>query len=596
MINELNILILFGLGLLIVVATVSLRMRFQQRAAKYANFVKYADSKNANAVHASHVMPEQSAVEKSPVFDSVNTRETMQQNIVESEVEGEVESKDGESLFRSIFESAPECVILQNRDGSIELVNNAGLRLLEVEQTENIVGRSIYELIDKKYCEAYSAMSKTVFNGGKACLEFEMVTFKGNHRWMRTNTAPLRNSKQKITSLIATTRDITDTRLISQQLEAQRNKLQTIIESEPECVKLQDAGGIIMEMNPAGLSLLNARKHDDVIGKTIYDFMMPEYTEQYRDLTKQVFKGGRGSMEFEVVSLKGRRRWLETHAAPLFDNAGNVSALLAITRDIDGRKKNEARLYQQQTELARVCRLSTMGEMASSLAHELNQPLCAVSSYAESARLLNTSATKELDELLDKIVLQSHRATQIIKNIRDFVRKQTPSPEPISADSIINSVIDFVEPDRRRDLITIDLHIAAELTPVKADRVQIEQVLLNLISNAMQAVCELPHDQRKITIKVLAESSEEVIFKVCNLGPDIAADTVKELFTPFYTTKATGMGMGLSISRSIIEAHGGRLWYRTKPGYGACFYFTLPVSSDPVSSDPVSNDPVSCDD
>ena len=334
-----------------------------------------------------------------------------------------------------------------------------------------------------------------------------------------------------------------------------------------------------MEMNPAGLSLLNAAKHD-VIGKTIYDFMTPEYTDEYRELTAQVFNGGRGSMEFEVVSLEGRRRWLETHAAPLFDNTGKVSALLAITRDIDGRKKNEARLYQQQTELARVCRLSTMGEMASSLAHELNQPLCAVSSYAESARLLYISASKELDDLLDKIVLQSRRATQIIKNMRDFVRKQTPTPESISAASIINKVIDFIEPDLRREMINIRLQIDAELQPVKADRVQVEQVLLNLISNAIQAVRELPHDQRKITIKVLAESSEEIIFKVCNLGPDISADIVKELFTPFYTTKATGMGMGLSISRSIVEAHGGRIWYKTKQGFGACFYFTLPVSND----------------
>jgi two-component system sensor kinase FixL len=572
MVNELNTLILFGLAVLTVVAAVSLRMRFQRRLANYANVLKYADSKNLNIAHAHHVMPEQSALRRSSATDSVNIQETMQQKNIEGE--------KSESLFRSIFESAPECVILQNLDGSIELVNHTGLRLLEIDQTENVIGRSIYELIDEKYCDAYRAMSNTVFNGGKACLEYEMVTFKGNHRWMRTNTVPLRNAKQQITNLIATTRDITDTRLISQQLEAHRNKLQTIIESEPECVKLQDAGGIIMEMNPAGLSLLNAGKHDDVIGKTIYDFIMPEYTDQYRNLTAQVFNGGRGSMEFEVLCLKGRRRWLETHAAPLFDNAGSVSALLAITRDIDGRKKNEARLHQQQTELARVCRLSTMGEMASSLAHELNQPLCAVSSYAESARLLNMPTTKELNELLDKIVLQSRRATQIIKKTRDFVRKQTPSPESISAVSIIDSVIGFVEPDRRRDMISIDLQIAEDLPPVKADRVQIEQVLLNLISNAIQAVAELPYDQRKITVKASRESSEEIIFKVCNLGPDISEDIVKELFTPFYTTKATGMGMGLSISRSIVEAHGGSIWYRTKPGYGACFYFTLPVSSD----------------
>lgn len=571
MVNELNILILFGLAFLAVVALVSLRVRFQRRLAKYANVLKYADSNNPNIVHANHIMPEQSALRSSSATDPVNIQETMQQKNIKVE--------KSESLFRSIFESAPECLILQNHDGSIELVNHTGLRLLEIDQAENIIGRSIYELIDKKYCDAYKAMSNTVFKGGKACLEYEMVTFKGNHRWMRTNTVPLKNSKQQITNLIATTRDITETRLISQQLEAHRNKLQTIIESEPECVKLQDAGGIIMEMNPAGLSLLNAAKHD-VIGKTIYDFMTPEYTDEYRELTAQVFNGGRGSMEFEVVSLEGRRRWLETHAAPLFDNAGKVSALLAITRDIDGRKKNEARLHQQQTELARVCRLSTMGEMASSLAHELNQPLCAVSSYAESAKLLNMPATEELDALLDKIVLQSRRATQIIKNIRDFVRKQTPSPESISAVSIINSVIDFVGPDRRRDMVSIDLQITAELPSVKADRVQIEQVLLNLISNAIQAVGELPYDQRKVTIKASCESSEEIIFKVCNLGPDISDDIVKELFTPFYTTKATGMGMGLSISRSIVEAHGGRIWYKTKPGFGACFYFTLPVSND----------------
>ena len=572
MVNELNILILFGLALLTVVATVSLRVRFQRRLVKYANVLKYADSKNPNIVHVNHLMPEQSALRSSSATDPVNIQETMQLKKVEVE--------KSESLFRSIFESVPECVILQNHDGSIALVNHTGLRLLEIDQSENVIGRSIYELIDEKYRDAYRAMSNTVFKGGKACLEYEMVTIKGNRRWMRTNTVPLRDSKQKITNLIATTRDITDTRLISQQLEAHRNKLQTIIESEPECVKLQDAGGTIMEMNPAGLSLLNAGKLEDVIGKTIYDFIMPEYTEQYRNLTAQVFNGGRGSMEFEVLSLKGRRRWLETHAAPLFDNAGNVSALLAITRDIDGRKKNEARLHQQQTELARVCRLSTMGEMASSLAHELNQPLCAVSSYAESARLLNIPATKELDELLYKIVLQSRRATQIIKNIRDFVRKQTPSPESISAVSIIDNVISFVEPDRRRDMISIDLQISEDLPPVKADRVQIEQVLMNLISNAMQAVGELPYDQRKITIKASSESSEEIIFKVCNLGPDISEDIVKELFTPFYTTKETGMGMGLSISRSIVEAHGGSIWYLTKPGYGACFYFTLPVSSD----------------
>jgi len=566
MIYELNILTWFGIALLTMVLIVNIRLKKQSRFCAFSNTTKYVSVQKNDAL----------AMKSYAAENVVNVNKNLPKHDKNQAREGQ----KSENLFREIFESAPDCVMLQSQDGTIELINHTGLALLETEHKDNVIGQSVYNLIVPEYIDAYREMSRKVFNGERVCLEYEMVTCKGTRRWMRTNTVPLKDSQQIITSLVATTRDITDTHLISQQLEAHRHKLQTIFESEPECVKLQDAEGRIMEMNPAGLSLLKAKNYNDVVGKVIYDFMTPEYAKDYRDLTAQVFKGGRGSMEFEVISLDGGRRWLETHAAPLRDNKGNVSALLAITRDIDGRKKDEERLYQQQTELARICRLSTMGEMASSLAHELNQPLCAVSSYAESARQLNMHATKELDVLLDKIVLQSRRATQIIKNIRDFVRKQTPSPESISAASIINSVIDFVEPNRRRNMISIDLQITEDLPSVKADRVQIEQVLMNLISNAIQAVVELPYDQRKITIKASHESSEEIIFKVCNLGPDISEDIVKELFTPFYTTKETGMGMGLSISRSIVEAHGGRIWYRTKPGYGACFHFTLPVSSD----------------
>lgn len=574
MIYELNILIWFGLTLIMIVPVVMLRKQIHRHFSDdYNNIYKYTNAENQRS----------SYFDTPPTIELVNTNTVLRKNNQEQDqkdqapIEKEIFETEESDVFQSIFESAPECMVLQKPDGIIELINNTGLNLLETKKLSNVIGQQIYGLIAQEFHQAYREMVDQVFLGNRASLEYEMCTFKGKRRWMKTNAVPLRNSRNEVIKLIAITHDITENKQISQQLEAHRKKLQTIIESEPECVKLQDSSGKIMEMNPAGLALLNAAKYDDVIGKTIYDFLTPEYANDYRELTARVFNGGRGSMEFEVVSLKGRRRWLETHAAPLIDSSGNVSALLAITRDIDDRKKNEARLYQQQTELARVCRLSTMGEMASSLAHELNQPLCAVSSYAESAQLLNVPINKGLDELLEKIVYQSQRATQIIKNMRDFVRKQTPRPELISAASIISNVIDFVEPDRRREMANISLQIADGLPPVKADRVQIEQVMINLIGNAIQAMCDLAHDKRMISIKVLRESNEELLFKVCNTGPDISADVVKELFTPFYTTKETGLGMGLSISRSIVEAHGGRIWYKTKLGYGACFYFTLPT-------------------
>jgi two-component system sensor kinase FixL len=488
--------------------------------------------------------------------------------------------KEQTEQFRAIFESTPACVQLQNNNFIVERLNQAGLLLFETSLPSNIIGHSIYDFIVKQYHPAYKKMNEAVFNGEQSCLEYEILTFPGNRRWMRTVAVPLRNTQQKVTHLIAITHDITENRRLSQLHEAHRNQLQTIIESEPECVKLQDASGVIMEMNPAGLSLLDAKNNEDVIGKVIYDFIAAEYKDEYRDLTARVFGGGRGCMEFEVFSMDGQRRWLETHAAPLFDNAGEVTALLAITRDIDGRKKNEARLREQQTELAHVCRLSTMGEMASSLAHELNQPLCAVSSYAESARLLNQSENIELDKLLEKIVHQSLRATQIIQNVRDFVRKQAPAPKSISAESVINSVIEFIEPDRQRGMVQIKLKIAPNISPIKADRVQVEQVLLNLLNNAIQALRKLDTEERIISIEVLQEAREDILFKVSNAGPAIKQAIAAELFTPFFTTKDAGLGMGLSISRSIIEAHGGRIWYVSEADDGSCFCFTLPTVDD----------------
>lgn len=215
MINELNILILFGISILLTVLLVNIRLKF-------------------NRVISNKV-------------SEYNNLDYQQEN-----------NQTGDNLFREIFESSPECITLQNRDGNIEHINHTCLKLLETEEMKGVIGRSVYDLIEKDYCEAYREMSDRAFNGELVCLEYEMITFKGNRRWMKTKTVPLRNSQQVITGLVVTTCDITETRLLSQQLEDHRNKLQTIIESGPECVKLQDAGGMIMEMNPAGLSLLNA--------------------------------------------------------------------------------------------------------------------------------------------------------------------------------------------------------------------------------------------------------------------------------------------------------------------------------------------------
>ena len=491
-----------------------------------------------------------------------------------------VDSLDGANpseLFRLLFDNAPECVKLQNREGKITLINAAGMKLLETQDEKAVHELSVYDVVSPHFHPAYEALTERVFSGRSAFLEFELQSFQGNKRWLETHAVPLKSPSGHVTELLAITRDITERKTMLEKLEEQKNRLRVIINSEPECVKLQDASGIIHEMNPAGVSLLNAKSDRQVVGKSVYEFILPNYRERYQTLTRKVFEGEQQTMEFEVCGLEGKKRWLETHATPLFDASGDVSMLLAITRDIDKRKKTEFKLQQKQSELAHVCRISTMGSLASSLAHELNQPLCAISSYAQSAHELDKQPNTELAPILEKIVAQAERANQVIGRLRDFVREQEPKKSSQSVVQMVTESIEFLEHKLRKYGVRIAVKTEADLPLVTADRVQIEQVLLNLLSNACQALKRHPQTPALIRISIERNNAQELRVGVSNGGLPISDDVRTKLFTPFYTTRKDGLGMGLVISRSIVEAHGGRLWHNTPEEGGACFQFTLPI-------------------
>ena len=486
--------------------------------------------------------------------------------------------KPCDEQFQALFDAAPECIKLQSQDGTIERINSAGLEILETGIHSSIVGHSIYGVMAAEYHADYRRLTQQVFAGGIGFMEFELVTFKGRRCWLETNAVPLYDEHRKVYALLAITRNIDKQKRLTQQLEEQRNRLNTIIDSEPECVKLHDRAGIILEMNPAGLSLLNADSAASVIGHSVYEFVCDEYLDRYRALSENVFNGARDSMEFEVNTVTGGRRWLETHAAPLLDAEGRVSALLAITRDIDERKSNELKLRSQQQELAHMCRLSTLGELASGLAHELNQPLCAISSYAESAVLLNGAhSCNEIDKvnaILTKIVNESTRASGIIKGLRDFVRKSTPQPQAVDVSNLLKEIINLMESERRRLGIHFSVTVPAVISTAWVDRVQTQQILLNLINNAFQAIEETPEVNRKLSVTV-NESYDQLHISVRDYAQGISEQVRPHLFTPFFTTKPQGIGIGLSLSRGIAEAQGGQLIYQAADP-GSCFCLSLP--------------------
>lgn len=486
----------------------------------------------------------------------------------------------GDTFAEALFAAVPIGVIVHDPDGRVAHINAEGLRLLGISTPAEIVAKSIYRVLSPDFCDAYQELIRAVLAGEPRSVTLELTGFSQRKRWVETQIVPVKRDSGTRCELMAIVRDIDETHALSMQLVEQRNRLHTIIESEPECVKLQDREGVIMEMNPAGLAILKADDPHEVIGKTIYDFLEKNYSRAYQELTDDVFAGQRRSLEFEVTTIKGERRWLETHAAPLRDPTGKVCALLAITRDIDRRKRDEEKLRRQQEELTHVCRLSTLGELASGLAHELNQPLCALSSFAETALSVSTSpAAKkpgELERLLEKIVRETERASGIINRLREFVRKQNPQPQPNDAATLIDEAMHLIRAECKQCYIEISVQIPADLPQVSVDRVQAEQILLNLFNNAIQASMEVIPERRRIVVGALLEQGC-VAITLRDYAGGIPENLRSQLFTPFFTTKATGMGMGLSISRSIAESFGGQLLY--KPALqGSVFTLILPTA------------------
>ena len=365
---------------------------------------------------------------------------------------------------------------------------------------------------------------------------------------------------------------------ITKRLGDSETRLRAIIESEPECVKLQARDGTVLEINPAGLRLVDADELEDIVGKRIYSVVAPDYVAYYREKMRRVFAGESAVYEFKSITLKGRECWMETHAVPLRDREGEVYALLGITRDITEHKWAMDQARQHQLELARVARLSTMGEMATGLAHELNQPLAAIANFTRGCihRLRFAQVKpKDLIEPLEEVCEQAERAGEILRHVRDFVRKSEPKIIAADINQIVRSVDKFVELETRREEVRVALNLADNLPQVKADAIMIEQVICNLVRNAVEAMVESQTPRREIAIVTKQSAPEGVLIEVTDTGPGINRLIANKIFDQFFTTKKEGVGMGLSISRSIIESHGGKLHVESKPGSGTTFTFSL---------------------
>jgi PAS domain S-box-containing protein len=389
-------------------------------------------------------------------------------------------------------------------------------------------------------------------------------------------------------------KEIADRKHAEEDLRSSEEKHRVIVEAANDAVVSMDERGAILLANPATKRIFG---YDavEIVGKPM-TVLMPE---MMRNLHENGFKRylatGKRHLNWQGIELSAQRK--DGQAFPVEVSFGEMTSdghkiFTGFIRDISEKKKaeealraSERSLQMTQAELARVSRLTTMGELAASIAHEVNQPLTAVINNGSACLRLLANRNLEpevLHRALEGIVADGTRASTVLARIRAFIKKEPAERNEFDINEVIQEVLALAGRELYENQVLVERQLTTDLPRVLADRVQLQQVLLNLIMNGIEAMTALITRPRLLLVQSRIDASGEVLVAVSDSGPGFDLD-VDRVFTPFFTTKANGLGMGLSISRSLVESHGGRLWATPNSPHGAVFSFTLPAAGGSAS-------------
>lgn len=370
---------------------------------------------------------------------------------------------------------------------------------------------------------------------------------------------------------------------VNRDLAAREAHLSSILDTVPDAMILINEQGIVQSFSSAAEHMFGWTAAE-ALGRNVSLLMPPPHKEAHDGYLERYYETherriiGLGRV---VVGLRkdGSTFPMELAVGEMLTADGRF--FTGFVRDLTERERTEARLKELQSELVHISRLTALGEMASALAHELNQPLSAIANYLRgSVRLLaNDPIPRErLSEALDKANEQTLRAGQIIRRLRDFVARGETERRVESLPKLIEEAGALALVGAKEHGVRVAFDLDPAVKHVLADKVQVQQVILNLIRNAIDAMEESPRRELQIITRPAPDDLAQVT--VSDTGPGISPEVAEQLFQPFITTKRHGMGVGLSISRTIVEAHGGRIWVETTPGGGATFHFTLRSVAD----------------
>lgn len=386
-----------------------------------------------------------------------------------------------------------------------------------------------------------------------------------------------------LVSLAVLQRHVSRRRRIEQQLRTETTFRRAMENSLTVGMRARDPEGRILYVNPAFCRMVGFPAEELVGRGQPMPYWIPDEIAETKARHDAQIHGELKPKSWETRFRRSDGTIFDAliYEAPLVDGDGTVRGWMGSIIDITDRKAAAEFARRQAESLQRSSRLVTLGEMASTLAHELNQPLAAIASYATGSLNLIRSGEPDMvaiEGALEKLAAQAQRAGTIIRRIQDFVRKREPRFGQVSLEEVVRETVSFAATDARNAGVRIDMSPAPDLPPVTADRILIEQVLLNLLRNAAEAMAAMPAHRRVLTV-TLARHGDDIAVEVADRGTGIDPAVAGRLFDAFVSTKTDGMGIGLSICRSIVELHKGRLAHRPGAEGGTVFTLTLPIST-----------------
>lgn len=486
--------------------------------------------------------------------------------------------RDSERYNRLLFESLPIGLVLCRMDGTVVDFNGAFARIIGYTP-EEIYGMLSTDVTPDEF-RAVDArkVSQLERTGRSGTYEKQFIHRDGHRVPVRISSMVLHQRGERF--IWSSVEDITEQKQAEEAVRASDKRYRSLFDTSRDGIKFTTLDGQIEDANHAYL---------EIIGYTLEELRRVEYRKltplrwwpiESDIIANQVMRRGYSDeYEKEYIRKDGTIVPVQVRLWLVRDEQGNPARFFGIFRDITDRKRHEQATRHRHAQLAHVSRLTTVGEMAAGLAHELNQPLSALTNYAHGIlRRLQSGSVDDamLRTALEHITVQAARASEIVRRVRSFVSKDDQRRANTSINELVHHGIDMVDLDLRRNAVSVELELAENLPQLHMDAVQIEQVIINLLLNGIEAMRHARTEMPRFVLRTGLDG-RNVSFTAADNGPGIDPAVADQIFDPFFTTKERGMGMGLSICRSIIEQHGGRLWVEPSPTGGAVFTFLLPV-------------------